>query len=62
VIPEMLAAATEEFKQVPPPEGPVPDRLGVVRVRSTAFRRPSREEERPGARGSASATPARHGN
>ena len=36
----------------------VPDRRIVVRVRSTAFRRSAREEERPGAPGAASATPA----
>jgi hypothetical protein len=57
----VVAMTTNGIKQVPPPEGPVPDRRNVVWVRSTACRRSAREEERPGAPGAASATPARQG-
>src|SRR5439155_9506760 len=59
----MGPSKTEGEKQVPPPEGPVRSERDAVRVRSSAnYRRPSREEGRPGAPGSASATPARQRN
>jgi hypothetical protein len=46
-------------KQVPPPEGPAPKRLFSRPGQVDRGRRTPREEERLGAPGSASATPAR---